>query len=554
MITPDILRPVPLLAELDESYLQGIAYMAADIHLLAGEWLIQEGQVPAFFILLSGEVEITKLIGGAEMVLGHYHAGDYFGEVPLLLGSPAVASVRALRDIRIARLDAADFQALLRKSETLSNGILQTMMQRVGNLKRLAVETPVSQTLIVGPPAHAACYDLRQFLSRNRIGFRWLDPAGPKAAYIPASVGDGPYPSVVLPNGDVLRDPSRRELAERLGLQTAPRLTTYDVAIIGGGPAGLAAAVYGASEGLQTLMIEREAPGGQAGTSSRIENYLGFPAGLSGDELGARALSQATRFGAEIVVTRSVQTISTATAVPQLVLDGDETIAARTIILATGVSWRSLDVPGADALVGRGIYYGAARTEARGVRDKNVYLIGGGNSAGQAAMFFADYARCVTLLIRASSIEKGMSQYLIQQLRTKDNVRVALNACVTAVEGESHLEAITLCHENTDGTDTVERVETDSLFVFIGADAETGWLPETIARDERGYLLTGVDAQVSGYWPLERDPYLLETSVPGIFAAGDVRHGSVKRVASGVGEGSMAIAFIHQYLALTGNG
>lgn len=555
MVTLDELRAVPLLASVEDDELREVSAYAADVHLVEGEWLAHEGEQPAFFLLLSGDLEVTKTVGGAEQVISHYHAGDYFGEVPLLLGSTVVANLRAESAVRVLRLDAAGFHGLLVSSEKLAAGILRTMTERVSRLQRLSVETPLETTLIVGHSVDLACYDLRQFLSGNQQGFRWLDPADPvAAALIPPNVQDGPYPAAVLPDGSVLRVPSSRELADRLGLQTAPRLPVYDVVIIGGGPAGLAAAVYGASEGLGTLLVEREAPGGQAGTSSRIENYLGFPTGLSGGELAARALQQARRFGAEVVVTRTARAIHFEGAMPQVMLDGKETVEARTVILATGVAWRSLFVPGAEALVGRGIYYGAARTEALGVRGKDVYLIGGGNSAGQAALFFADYARRVTLLIRASSVEKGMSQYLISQLATKGNVCVELDASVTSVHGEGHLEAITVQRGAAREQSQTERYETDSLFVFIGEDAETDWLPEAIACDGRGYLLTGLDAQTSGKWPLDRDPYLLETSVPGVFAAGDVRHGSIKRVASGVGEGSMAIAFVHQYMAPSESG
>ena len=550
MITPETLRAVPLLAALTDEELQEVALAVADMHLIEGEWLVQEGETPAFYLLLSGEMEVSKSVAGVEQVISQYHAGDYFGEVPLLLGSAAVANLRATSEARVLRLDATDFHNLLVRSDKLAASIMKTMTRRVADLQRLSVETPVEQTLIVGRPSDLECYDLRQFLSGNRLGFRWLDPGDALAApLIPHTVGDGPYPAVVYPDGQVFYNPTRRDMALRLGLQTQPEKPLYDVIIVGGGPAGLAAAVYGASEGLRTLMVEREAPGGQAGTSSRIENYLGFPTGLSGAELSGRALQQAKRFGTEVVVTRTAQEIiSECEDAPQVVLDGGERVTTRTIILATGVSWRTLWVPGAEALVGRGIYYGAARTEALGVRGKDVYLVGGGNSAGQSALFFADYACQVTLLIRADSIEKGMSQYLIDQLRTKSNITVCLNTSLTAVHGKGRLEAITV-RDNT--TQAQNRLETDALFVFIGADAETGWLPDSVACDEHGYVLTGLDAHQSGKWTIERDPYLLETSVPGVFAAGDVRHGSIKRVASGVGEGSMAIAFIHQYLART---
>ena len=322
-----------------------------------------------------------------------------------------------------------------------------------------------------------------------------------------------------------------------------PHDAAYDVAIIGGGPAGLAAAVYGGSEGLRTIMIEREAPGGQAGTSSRIENYLGFPAGVSGDDLANRALQQAKRFGTEILVTRNVIGIESADGCHTIALDGGDRMEARAIVIATGVSWRKLDADGAADLIGRGVYYGAAQTEALGTRGKDVYLIGGGNSAGQAAMFFANYARSVTLLVRGSSLEKSMSFYLIRQLHTKHNISVETGTTVLAVSGTAHIESITTRIEATGETQTRPA---DALFAFIGADAETAWIPEVLDRDARGYLKTGHDL---ANWTLARPPFLLETSVPGIFAAGDVRSTSVKRVASSVGEGSMVISFIHQYLA-----
>ena len=327
-----------------------------------------------------------------------------------------------------------------------------------------------------------------------------------------------------------------------LGLGTEAEAAEYDTVIVGAGPAGLAAAVYGASEGLRTLAIEREAPGGQAGTSSRIENYLGFPSGVSGDELASRALRQARRLGAEILVTRSISRIDAANR--QLHLDGGDVLRARTIILACGVAWRHLAIDGFDRLAGKGISYGAARSEAPNTHGLDVHIVGAGNSAGQAALFFSAHARSVTILSRSDRLEKSMSRYLVDQLATQPNIHTMFRAEVTAVHGDQSLEAIDI----RDAAAATTRVDSGGLYIFIGADAQTEWLPPEIALDHNGFVLTGSDMRAGGHWTLDRDPYLLETSVPGIFACGDVRFSPVKRVAAAVGEGSMAIAFVHQYL------
>ena len=391
-----------------------------------------------------------------------------------------------------------------------------------------------------------ACLDLRRFLERNQISFSWLTVDDPNLAEHwpgpPPTESD--CPTLRFADGTKLIRPQPREFAARLGLQTAPRFQEYDTVIIGGGPAGLAAAVYGASEGLRTIVVEQEAPGGQAETSSRIENYLGFPSGISGSELASRALRQAKRLGAEILVARKIVRLDPHGR--RIVLDNDEVLQARTVIVASGVSWRRLNADGFDRLLGKGIFYGAARSEASIAQGLDVHLIGAGNSAGQAAMFFANHARTVTLIVRADSLEKSMSHYLIDQIRTKSNIRTALRSEVTAVYGETHLTALDILDR---GANEVRREESGGLFVFIGADAETGWLPPEIARDPRGYILTGGDVVKAGRWKESRDPYLVETSVPGVFACGDVRFSPVKRVASAVGEGSIAIAFVHQYLA-----
>jgi thioredoxin reductase (NADPH) len=335
-------------------------------------------------------------------------------------------------------------------------------------------------------------------------------------------------------------------MAELLDLGTEPAAAEYDTVVVGAGPAGLAAAVYGASEGLSTVVVEREAPGGQAGTSSRIENYLGFPSGVSGDELASRALQQARRLGAEILVTRTISRLDANTR--QLYLDGGDVLRARTIILASGVAWRHLSIEGFDRLAGKGISYGASRSEAPNTHGLDVHIVGAGNSAGQAALFFSAHARSVTILCRGDRLEKSMSRYLIDQLDTQPNIRTMFHSELTAVHGEASLEAVDV-YDSAAGTTT--RVESGGLFIFIGADAETEWLPPEIALDQRGYVLTGSEMRAAHRWPLDRDPYLLETSVPGIFACGDVRFGPVKRVAAAVGEGSMAIAFVHQYLRET---
>jgi thioredoxin reductase (NADPH) len=332
-------------------------------------------------------------------------------------------------------------------------------------------------------------------------------------------------------------------VAELLGLGTEPAAAEYDVVIVGAGPAGLAAGVYGASEGLHTLVIEREAPGGQAGASSRIENYLGFPSGVSGYELASRALQQARRHGAEILVTRTITRIDAEA--HQLHLDGGDVLKARTIILACGVAWRQLSVDGFERLAGKGLSYGAARSEAAATHGFDIHIVGAGNSAGQAALFFSNHARSVTILVRGEGLEKSMSRYLIDQLATRSNIHVSPRSEVVAAHGDTALEAIDVRDAATGET---TQVDSGGLFIFIGADAETDWLPPEVALDQRGYVLTGTDVAAAGRWGLDRDPYLLETSVPGIFACGDVRLGPVKRVAAAVGEGSMAIAFVHQYL------
>ncbi|HLQ23300.1 MAG TPA: FAD-dependent oxidoreductase [Gemmatimonadales bacterium] len=571
MITREDLRSVSLLAELPPEQVDAIAARAADLILDPGDWLIREGELAAFFFLLRGRLAVFKSVAGVDRQIGTYDPGVYLGEVPLLLNSPAIASLRAEEPSRVARLEADAFHELILCSQRLSDQLFATMVQRITRAREVTAAIPRTAITLVGERWDSACHEVRNFLARNRVVHTWIDLADPDAgARVPGGLpADVACPLLVFPDGSRLTTPTLREVAERIGLRTSLSVAAadgaYDVAIVGGGPAGLAAAVYGASEGLKTMLIERLAPGGQAGSSSRIENYLGFPTGLSGDELSARAWRQAERFGTEIVLTREAVGLAPAGGtgadgtVHLVRLDGDECVGARAVVLALGVSWRRLDAEGIDRLVGRGVYYGAARTEAQGVRGKHIHLLGGGNSAGQTAVWFASYARQVTMLVRGPSLAASMSQYLIDQLKTKRNVELRFNTEVAAVEGNDHVEQVTLL-DRVQGTRSTE--PTGGVFILIGADAETGWLPPAIVRDTPGYVCTGRDmlqvletrarqplSAEGAAWTLPRDPYLLETSVPGIFAAGDVRHGSIKRVASGVGEGSMTIAFVHQYLA-----
>ena len=398
-------------------------------------------------------------------------------------------------------------------------------------------------------------YALRDFLARSQVPYRWLDA---EAADRDKEVRDAmevaqrdclKFPAAIFQDNSALSDPSTSELAARLGLRTTATTSFYDLVIVGGGPAGLAAAVYGASEGLTTVMIEREAPGGQAGMSSRIENYLGFPSGLSGSDLARRAVAQARRFGVEILSPQEAVSMRVEGGSKFVKLSDGVELGAKSLLIATGVAYRKLDVPGMERLQGAGVYYGAAMTEAATCKDEDVYIVGGANSAGQAAMFFSKYAKRVVMLVRGNSLAAGMSQYLVEQIKQTPNIHVELNSQVSEVFGSDRLEELSIMCATSGDT---QRVPAASLFIFIGAAPGTDWLHGALERDEKGFILTGPDLIKAGKapkgWTLEREPWLLEASVPGIFVAGDVRYRSIKRVASGVGEGANAVQFVHQYL------
>jgi thioredoxin reductase (NADPH) len=548
VVTTEEIAAVKVFSGLSADEQERLARRAADITLAALEYAVHEGGQRALFAVLDGRIEPVKTVDGIERVVGVRHPGDIFGEVPLVLGTGFPVGFRAAEQSRILRIEAHDYHALASVAPDLAKEVGRLAAHRMGGsrgLSGIAAAPPPPRAIVVGHRWDAGCTELRRFLDRNQITFAWLTPdahdaeeqwAGP----LPA---DGDLPAIRIVDGKTVVRPSMRRVAELLGLGTEADASEYDTVVVGAGPAGLAAAVYGASEGLRTIVVEQEAPGGQAGTSSRIENYLGFPAGVSGDELASRALQQARRLGAEILVTRAITRIDAGTR--QLHLDGGDVLRARTIILACGVTWRELKVDGFERLAGKGISYGAARSEAPNTHGLDVHIVGAGNSAGQAALAFSTHARSVTILCRGESLDRSMSKYLIDQLALRRNIGTRFRAEVAAVHGDVSLEAIDVRDATTGET---SRLDSGGLFIFIGADARTGWLPPEIALDDRGFVLTGSDMRTTDRWPLDRDPYLLETSVPGIFACGDVRFGPVKRVASAVGEGSMAIAFVHQYL------
>ncbi len=401
---------------------------------------------------------------------------------------------------------------------------------------------------VIGHRFSRDTHELRDFLARNRVPGRWLDVERDSEArelLKIAGVEEDRLPVVLLEDGSVMERPTVLELAERIGVAGQPASDHYDLVIVGGGPAGLAAAVYGASEGLRTVMVEREAPGGQAGQSSRIENYLGFPAGLSGSDLARRATDQARRLGAELLTVNDAVGLRVEGAGRFVELTGGTELSANTVLVASGVSYRRLDAPGFSELTGAGVYYGAALTEARSCADQHVVVIGAANSAGQAAVYFSGYASRVSMLVRGESLAKSMSHYLIEQISALPNIEVRTRTEAVAAHGDGgRLKALEI--RNAEGV--TEREDVDACFIFIGAAPHTDWLEGVLARDERGFILAGADVRGHG-WPLERDPFPLETSVPGVFVAGDVRSRSIKRVASAVGEGSMAVSLIHEYLA-----
>jgi thioredoxin reductase (NADPH) len=548
VFTIDELGTVPLFSALAQKELEYLAGAVEDIHLMPGEYVAHEGESRFLAVVVEGKTELTKLVNGVEQVIGVRFPGQLGGEIPMTLGTPLPASMRAVEPSRVLKATVEVFHTLAAMAPEVSATVGAAALERLEMLRNATAQPLEPVMFLIGPPVDPGVHGCDSFLHRNQIPFKRLNPDDPAAV---AQTGGraplaGPYPVVVLRDGTRLIAPTMRAIATVAGLTVAPGRAHYDVVIVGGGPAGLTAAVNSASEGLETGLIESFAPGGQAGASTRIENYTGFPFGVSGDELASRALQQAKRLGAEIIVTRRVEAIDPAELTVRL--DGGDVLRTKSIVLAMGVEWRRLEVDSVDRLVGSGVYYGAARSDASLAQGNDVYLIGAGNSAGQSAIFFSHHARSVTLLVRGESLAASMSHYLIEQIATKTNIRVETRSEVVEVHGDEQLEAIEVIDRRAG---TTSRRDAKVLFVLIGAKAATDWLPADISRDKHGFVLTGIDAMKAGQWTADREPFALETSAPGIFAVGDIRSESVKRVAASVGEGGIAIAFVHRYLQLS---
>ena len=498
-----------------------------------------------FHVVKSGEVEIVDYSGDVPKTITVHTKGRFTGDVSHLTGNPAPVSAVARGDCEVYEVSRDALRKVLNQCPALSDIILQAFIAR----RQLLRKSPDFTGLrVIGSRYSADTFRVRDFLAKNRVLFTWVDvETDPDVDRLLKQFGvtEADTPVVACSHMLLLRNPSNRELAERIGILHPLEQAVYDLTVVGGGPAGLAAAVYGASEGLRTLVLERTAPGGQAGSSMRIENYLGFPTGLTGSELADRAILQANKFGASLSVATSVSGLTFDKTYPVIHLDGGETVTTKCLLIATGVDYRRLGVEGCEQFEGTGVYYAATIAEAQMCRESHVVVVGGGNSAGQGAVFLAQHARHVLLVIRGDDLRKTMSSYLVRRIEQTANIELLCNTTVRCMSGDGHLGSVEIVNNRTGQARTVE---TPAVFSFIGAVPRTDWLPTEIERDAKGFVLTGTALAQSHHWTAPRQPFLLETSRRGVFAAGDVRSGSVKRVASAVGEGAMAVQFVHEYL------
>ena len=550
MLTIEDVASVPLFAELPAVEIERLARTSADLHLASGEFAVHEGGERALFAVLSGKMEVIKTFDGVERTLGWRVPGTIFGEVPIALGTPFPGGYRAAEPSRVMRVDIQQYYAVAAACRDISLKLSALARERLGGLQNIASEPHKPRVTLVGHRFDTACGSLRRFLARNQISFNWLTPDAPEVA----SFGPGARPKgdgfvLRFPDGELLAAPDVRVVASRLGLQTSARFDEYDVAIVGGGPAGLAAAVYGASEGLNVLVIEASAPGGQAGSSSRIENYLGFPSGISGQDLTARAWAQAQRFGADLMIARNGQRLQCERRPYAVEMSDGVRVQARAVIIATGARYRKLPVTSLSRFEGAGVYYGATPMEQQLCQGQEVVVVGGGNSAGQAAVFLAETCARVHLLVRGDGLAESMSRYLIRRIEDNPVISLSTRSEIVAVEGDYHLERVEW-RDNRAGT--LEARAIRHIFVMTGATPCSDWLEGCLALDAQGFIKTGADLSsedlATAKWPMGRVPHHLETTLPGVFAVGDVRSRNIKRVASAVGEGSTAVAFVHRVL------
>jgi thioredoxin reductase (NADPH) len=498
-----------------------------------------------FFVVKSGEVEIIDFSGDEPKRLTVHRPGQFTGDVSHLTGTPAVVSAIAHGPCEVIEVTSEALRRVLNQCPDLSDVLLQAFIAR----RQLLHQSPDFTGLrVIGSRYSADTFRVRDFLAKNRVLFTWVDlETDPQVERLLKHFGmtEADTPVVACRHQVMLRNPSNRQLADAIGIHQPLGQAVYDLAVVGAGPAGLAAAVYGASEGLRTLVLEQTAPGGQAGSSMRIENYLGFPTGLTGSELAGRAVLQANKFGAHLSVSTPVTRLEFEKAYPVLRLDGGESVVAKCLLIASGAEYRRLGVEGCARYEGTGVYYAATPNEAQHCSGAQVVLVGGGNSAGQAAVFLAGHARKVCLVLRGDDLYKSMSSYLARRIEQTANIELLRHATIRRMYGDGHLSAVEIVNARTGEERTVQ---TPAVFSFIGAVPRTDWLPPEIERDAKGFVRTGPSLGKSPHWTARRPPFLLETSRPGVFAAGDVRSGSVKRVASAVGEGAMAVQFVHEYL------
>ena len=546
---------------MDEHNLQSVAFPKLDETQIsqlarctdAAPKLFRDGQVlfavgqrnMNFFVVKSGEVEIVDRSGDEPKTVTIHRQGEFTGDISHLTGLPAVVSGVARGDCEVYEITGDALRNALNRCPDISDIILQAFIAR----RQLLRDSPSFTGLrVIGSRYSPDTFRVRDFLSKNRILFTWVDiETDPDVDRLLRQFGVTASDTPVVACGKMLllRNPSNRQLADAVGIRQPLENLMYDLVIVGAGPAGLAAAVYGASEGLRTAVLEHTAPGGQAGSSMRIENYLGFPTGLTGSELAGRAILQASKFGAHLSVPSPVNRLTFENAYTVVHLDRGETVTAKCLLIATGADYRRLGVEGSNRFEGTGVYYAATPAEAQLCRDAEVIVIGGGNSAGQAAVFLSGHARRVLILIRGDDLYKNMSSYLVRRIEQTPNIELVCNTTIRQMDGNGRLTSANIVNSQTGEERTVE---TRGIFSFIGAEPRTSWLPPEIERDAKGFVRTGTDLARSPFWTSGRQPFLLETSRPGVFAAGDVRSGSVKRVASAVGEGAMAVQFVHEHL------